>query len=125
MYGDEDAARLLWEIYSNSLCNDIGCARSPIDPVLSVLHRGSLVALHAAHIDENFTTGDTELVEYLDARIAARFPSRRTDGSSFSFVGFEYERLADGHIHVHQGSFVAKFVAQHGFVGARSASTFF
>ena len=123
MYGDEDAARLWCEMYSNFLCNDVGCARSPIDSMLFVLRRGPLVALHAAHVDDGLTTGNTELVEYLDAQIAARFPPRRTDGLSFSFAGFEYERLTDGRIRVYQGSFAAKLVAQHGFTDAHPAST--
>jgi hypothetical protein len=123
MYGDEDAARLWCVLYSTFLCDEVGCSRSPIDPMLFVLRRGPLVALHVAHVDDGLTTGDPELVEYLDARIAARFPSKRTDGKSFDFVGVEYKRFDDGRIHVNQSLYAAKLVAQFGYADARPAST--
>ena len=122
LYGDEDAAHLWIKEYSSFLLYDVGCARSPIDPMLFVLRRGTQVAIHAAHVDDGLTTGDPELVEYLDARIAARFPSKRTDGDHV-FVGLQYEHLPDNRIKVHQGNYAAKLVKQHGYADSRPVTT--
>ena len=54
-------------------------------------------------------------IEYLHSRIVARFPSKRTDSTTFGFVGFEYERLFDGRTRVHQSVFTQKLLEQHGF----------
>lgn len=122
LYGDEDAAHLWMKEYSSFLLYDVGCARSPIDPMLFVLRRGTHVVIHAAHVDDGLTTGDPELVEYLDARIAARFPSKRTDGDHV-FVGLQYEHLPDDRIKVHQGNYAAKLVKQHGYADSRPVAT--
>ena len=99
-----------------------GGLRSPIDPMLFVLRRGAQVAIHAAHVDDGLTTGDPELAEYLDACIAARFSSKRTDGDH-TFCGFQCNFLADGRIKIHQGDYARKLVEQHEYAGATPTDT--
>ena len=90
--------------------------------MLFVLRRGARVAIHAAHVDDGLTTGDPELAEYLDACIAARFPSKRTNGDH-TFCGFQCNFLADGRIKIHQGDYARKLVEQHEYAGATPTDT--